>query len=524
MKNVFIIGAGPAGLTTAYELLKYKSKEYEIIIIEKEKEIGGISKTVPLDENHSVDTGIHRFFSKSDEINKIWKEILPVQSKPAYDDIVLNRKKEFQKNGSNPEKCENSLLIKDRITRIYYKKHFFDYPVSIKFKNIKNLGILTIIKAGFSYLKACIFKRKENSLEDFYINRFGKVFYSIFFEKYTEKVWGIHPSEISADWGAQRVKGISVLEVLKDSFRKILKIKNEKNTQTSLIDIFYYPKLGAGQMWNEMAKIIESKGGKILKEAELKEIILENGKVKKVKYKHNGEIFEKNIDILVSSMPIKDLILSIKKGVPQNIINIAENLPYREFMSVAMLVKKIKLKNNTKIKTIGNIIPDSWIYIQEPNIKAGRMQIFNNWSPYLFKDKKELEKNVLISLEYFCSNGDKYWNMSDDEFIKFAEKEAIKMGIIDKDDLIIAKRIKIDKAYPAYFRTYYEMDKVIDYLNSIENLYCIGRNGQHRYNNMDHSMMTGIETAKNIVNNINTKKNIWNVNTEKEYHEIKENN
>lgn len=523
MKRVLIIGAGPAGLTTAYQLLKQKSQEkYEVIVIEKDKEIGGISKTVKLDENHLVDTGIHRFFSKNDEINKIWEEILPIQSKPAYDDIQLKKDRVFPENGSDPEKEDKSLLIKDRYTRIYYKKHFFDYPISIKFQNIKNLGMLTIIKAGFSYLKALIIKKEENSLENFYINRFGKVLYSIFFENYTEKVWGVHPSKISADWGAQRVKGISITEILKDLIRKIFKVKKEDNTQVSLIDRFFYPKLGAGQMWEEMAKEIEKLGGKIIKEAEITGIEIDDNQIKSVEYKTKGETITEYIDILVSSMPIKDLIIAIKnEKVPKDIFEIATNLPYREFMTVCMLTKKIKLENKTNIKTIGNIVPDDWIYIQEPDVKMGRLQIFNNWSPYLFEDKQELETNVLIGLEYFCSEGDKYWNMCDEEFIEFAEKEAIKIGIIDEGDLITAKRIKIPKAYPAYFGTYKNINKVIRFLNAFENLYCVGRNGQHRYNNMDHSMLTGIETAKNIIENVKNKGNIWNVNTEKEYHEIK---
>lgn len=521
MKKVLIIGAGPAGLTTAYELLKLGKNEYEVTIIEKDMKVGGISKTVNLDENHLVDTGIHRFFSKNDEVNKIWNEILPIQSKPAYDDIKLDRKKEFAINGSDPEIEEKSLLIKDRYTRIYYKNNFFDYPVSIKFQNIKKLGIFTIIKAGLSYLKSVFIKRKEDSLENFYINRFGKVLYSIFFENYTEKVWGIHPSKISADWGVQRVKGISISEVLKDSVKKLFKLKNQINTETSLIEKFYYPKLGAGQMWEEMAKQVKKMGGKIIKNAEVIGININNNIVDEIEYKVNNRKIKEKIDILISSMPIKDLILSMNCNIPKEIIHIASNLPYREFMTVCMLVKKLNLSNQTKIKTIGNNVPDDWIYIQEPDVKLGRIQIFNNWSPYLFKDKEELEKDVLIGAEYFCSEGDCYWNMSDDEFIKFAEKELIQIGIIDSNDLITAKRIKIKKAYPAYFGTYKNIDKIIKFVDKFQNLYCIGRNGQHRYNNMDHSMLTGIETVKTIINEKKSNNAIWNVNTEKEYHEIK---
>lgn len=523
MKKVVIIGAGPAGLTTAYELLK--KEKYEVIILEKDSGIGGISKTVSIDDQYLVDTGIHRFFSKNDKINEIWREILQIQSKPAFDDIKLKRVKKFEEKGSDPEKEDNALLIRDRYTRIYYGKKFYDYPISLEFKNIRKLGFFTVCKAGMSYVKAKIFRKEENSLENFYINRFGKVLYSIFFENYTQKVWGIHPSKISADWGVQRVKGVSVSEIIKHAIRKILHINEKNKVETSLIESFVYPKFGAGQMWNEMAKKIQAMGGKIITEAKVTRTYIENKQIKSVNYiRGTQEVNEniKDIDILVSSMPIRDLIKSINiEKVPQKIYNYSINLPYRDFMSVCMVVKKLKLENRTKIKTIGNIVPDNWIYIQEPNVKLGRIQIFNNWSPYLFKEKNDLENKVLIGLEYFCSQNDEYWNMKDEDFIQFAKDEVVKIGIIDKDDLITAKRIKIADAYPAYFGTYERMEDIIKYLDTFTNLYCIGRNGQHRYNNMDHSMLTGIETANNIINQKGGKENIWNVNTEKVYHEVK---
>ena len=520
MQKVIIIGAGPAGLTAAYELLK-KGK-YEVIILEKDLVVGGISKTVSIGNSYLVDTGIHRFFSKNDRVNEIWNEILPLQSKPAYDDIILQRKKQFAEVGSDPEKQEKSMLIKDRCTRIYYKKNFFDYPVTLKFENIKKLGLFTIIKAGFSYIKAKMIKKEETSLENFYINRFGKVLYSIFFENYTEKVWGVHPSKISADWGAQRVKGVSITEVLKNALKNAFNIKDKTKTETSLIDSFFYPKLGAGQMWEAMSEKIVSMGGKIITDAKVVEINLENNKVSKIVYEQKGVKNEIKLDILISSMPIKDLILSIKnKKIPNEIYKIAKDLPYRNFISVCMVTKKLNLKNETNIKTIGNIVPDDWIYIQEPDVKLGRIQIFNNWSPYLFKDKNELNQKVVLGLEYFCSDNDEYWNMSSDKFIDFAKEEAVKIGIIDSSDFITAKQIKIDKAYPAYFGAYKDIGKVTKYLDDISNLYCIGRNGQHRYNNMDHSMLTGIETAKCILKGNKEKAEIWKVNTEKEYHETK---
>ncbi len=522
MKKIVIVGAGPAGLTAAYELLK-KSKQYEVIVLEKMDRVGGISSSVNMN-GYIVDTGIHRFFSKSDEVNNIWNEILPLQGKPAYDDIKLKRNKDYSKNGPNPENQDKVMLIKDRITRIYYGKKFYDYPVSLSINTLKNMGFINIIFVGLSYLKSCIFKRKEKSLEDLYINKFGKKLYNMFFKNYTYKVWGVNPSEIASDWGEQRVKGISIKEIIKDIIRKKFKKKNKDNTETSLIETFYYPKLGTIEMWAEMAKKIKEMGGKIYLKANVSKINIKKDKVIDIEYKYNNKIIKEKIDVLISSMPIKELFEDLKGlKAPKYVYDIAINLPYRDFSSVCMVVDKLKLKNNTKVKTLNGVVPDSWIYIQEPHVKLGRVQIFNNWSPYLFKNKEDINNKVLIGLEYFLNENDEYWNMSDDDFINYAKDEAIKIGLIDDCEIEEAIRIKIPKAYPAYFGTYKDFSEVIKYLDKIDNLYCIGRNGQHRYNNMDHSMLTGIETAKCIINGIRNKKDIWNVNTEKEYHEIKTN-
>ncbi len=520
-KEIVIIGAGPAGLTTAYYLLK-NSNEYSVTILERDNIIGGISKTIEFD-GYRIDTGIHRFFTKNDEIEKIWEECLPIQGKPAYDDILLQREKEFRKGGPNPEKQDKTMLIKDRITRIYYGRKFYDYPVTLNMTTIKNMGFLTMTKAGFSYLKSCIHKLPETSLENFYINRFGKVLYQMFFESYTEKVWGINPSKISADWGAQRVKGLSIAAVIKDMIKKIIGKKNDKTAETSLIERFIYPKLGAGQVYEEMANKIRQMGGKIILNADVKEILFKNKKVESITYYQNNKKHQLNVDILVSSMPLKELFTSIHgMTIPKDIYEIATNLPYRSFMSVGLVVDKLYLENTTKVKTLNEIIPDSWIYVQEPDVKMGRLQVFNNWSPYLFRHKEEINNKVLFTLEYFCDEFDDYWNMSDEEFIDFAIEEALKLKMISSKKAVEKSvRIKVPKAYPAYFGTYSQIDKVINYVNGFDNVYCVGRNGQHRYNNMDHSMLTGIETAKHILDNHIDKKEIWNVNVEKEYHEEK---
>ena len=519
MKKVIIIGAGPAGLTMAHELLKDdENKEYDVTVLEKGFQVGGISKTVRYKENR-MDIGGHRFFSKDDRVMKFWSELMPIQGKNSFDDEILGREKPLVDGGPDPEKTDEVMLIRHRVSRIYYLKKFFDYPISMKKETIQNLGLGRTVKAGFSYLHACIHKLPEDSLENFYINRFGKTLYSMFFEKYTEKLWGRHPREISADWGAQRVKGISIKAVIKDMFNKKFGKKNKKNTETSLIEQFWYPKYGPGHLWETVAKKDEELGAKIIMGAKVSTIKFSDGKAKSVSYIKDGKEVNLDADIVVSSMPMNDLINSFKDiDVAEDIKKIANGLPFRDFITVGILVDKLNLENKTNIKTLGNIVPDCWIYVQEPDVKMLRIQIFNNWSPYLVKDARN---TVWIGTEYTCSEGDKYWNMSDEEFIKFAEDELISMNIISKDHILDAHRERIKKAYPAYFDTYKDIDKLINYINNLGNIYCIGRNGQHRYNNMDHSMVTAMEAANNIKNGIEDKSNIWNVNTDKEYHEEK---
>ena len=516
MKKVIIIGAGPAGLTAGYELLK-DNEGYEVVILEEDKQVGGISKTVRYNGNR-MDIGGHRFFSKDENVMKFWEDLMPIQGAPSYDDKKLNREKPLKEGGPDPEKEDKVMLVRDRVSRIYYLKKFFDYPVSLKLETFTNMGLVRTIKSGFSYLKSIFVKKEETSLENFYINRFGKVLYGMFFEKYTEKLWGRHPSVISADWGSQRVKGLSITAVIKDMFRKIFNPKSKK-VETSLIEQFWYPKYGPGQLWETLADEFEKKGGKILKEHSVQKINIEGNKIVSVECVHDGKIEVFSGDIFISSMPLKDLVEDMKEEVvPEDIKKIATGLPYRDFMTVGLLLKKLDLKNKTKIQTLGNIVPDCWIYVQEPDVKLGRIQIFNNWSPYMVSKPEE---QVWIGLEYFCNEGDEYWNMSDEEFTKFAIKELVSMGIIEENDVLDSHRERVKKAYPAYFDTYDEIDKLIAYLNEFDNLYCVGRNGQHRYNNMDHSMVTAMETVKNIKNNVTTKDNIWKVNTEKEYHEVK---
>jgi protoporphyrinogen oxidase len=518
MKKAIIIGAGPAGLTAAYELLQ-RSKEYEVIILEESDAIGGISRTVQYKGNR-MDIGGHRFFSKDSRVMNWWTHMLPLQGSPAYDDKVLGREKALAANGPDPETENRVMLLRQRVSRIYYKKKFFDYPVSLKPQTFINMGFVQTVKAGCSYLASCIHKKPETSLENFYINRFGRVLYSMFFEGYTEKLWGRHPREIAPDWGSQRVKGLSILAIIKDMFAKLIPNPNRK-VETSLIEEFIYPKYGPGQLWETVAEEIQAAGGKIVFHTKVTDVIMDGNTVKSVRAidAATGSAVDFAGDVFLSSMPLKELAAGMGSAIPEQVRRVAHGLPYRDFVTIGVLLPNLNLKNKTKIKTINNRIPDCWIYVQDTGVKLGRIQIFNNWSPYLVDD---VNAHVWIGLEYFCAEGDDFWNMSDEESTAFAAKELVRMGIIrSADEILDSHRERVKKAYPAYFDTYSEINKVVDYINTIDNLYCVGRNGQHRYNNMDHSMVTAFEAVDNILSGRRDKGNIWNVNVEKEYHETK---
>ncbi|MBR2907947.1 MAG: NAD(P)/FAD-dependent oxidoreductase [Clostridia bacterium] len=516
-KTAVIIGAGPAGLTAAYELLE-KSTEYEVIVLEESECMGGISRTVNHNGNR-MDMGGHRFFSKVPEVNAWWEKMMPAQGAPSKDDILLERAVKTAENGPDPEIEDRVMLTRRRVSRIYFKQKFFDYPVTLKMETLKNMGLGTTIVVGFSYLKSCVFKRKEKSLEDFYINRFGKKLYSMFFENYTENLWGRHPSEIAPDWGSQRVKGLSIGAILKDIFGKIFGRRKNRKVETSLIEEFSYPKLGPGQLWEVTAEEIRKMGGAIRTGCAVTGVHKnESGVIDGVLYTENGEKKTQDADLVISSMPLRDLVVGMN-DVPEEVHSVAAGLPYRDYMTLGVLVPKLNLINKTKMTTVSNIVPDCWVYVHDRTVKMGRFQIYNNWSPYLVKD---LEHSVWLGLEYFCNEGDEMWQMTEEEFARLGAEEMVKLGLIDSVDVVLDTHMeRVKKAYPAYFDTYDRIDEVIDYLNTIPNLYCVGRNGQHRYNNLDHSMCTSFEAVRAILSGSSDRSAIWNVNTEKEYHESK---
>lgn len=534
-KVAIIIGAGPAGLTAAYELLD--KTDIIPLVFEATADIGGISKTVVYKGNR-IDIGGHRFFSKSDRVMAWWRNIFSQQGAPARDDLRLNRSVLLEKEwchrplgtsatvctpAPDPEVTDGVLLVRGRLSRIFYLRKFFDYPVSLSWQTIANLGLVRIFRIGLSYLKVCLFPiRKERSLEDFFINRFGRELYLTFFKDYTEKVWGVACREIKPEWGAQRIKGLSITRTVLHAVRKLFASGpdlDQKQLETSLIEQFLYPKLGPGQIWEEVARQVEAGGGQIVMNAEVVGIETDGERVLAVEVRNRltGAISRHDGDLFFSTMPVRDLIAAIKTGVPEPVRAVASALQYRDFMTAGLLLRKLKIRNDTPYQTLNQLVPDNWIYIQEREVKLGRLQIFNNWSPYLVADPDQ----VWIGLEYFCSEGDELWTMADPDFIRFAIAELAAIAIIDPEDVLDATVIRMPKAYPAYFGSYERLDEVRAFTDRFANLFLIGRNGMHRYNNADHSMLTAMEAVDNIRCGRTDKENIWKVNAEEEYHEDK---
>jgi protoporphyrinogen oxidase len=521
-KRVVIIGAGPAGLTAAYELLK--SGKALPIVLEASGEIGGISRTVNY-KGYRMDIGGHRFFSKSDWVMAWWRDILPVHSGDETDGATpityqnQQRAVVAEKGSGDDDKV---MLVRGRLSRIYFLRKYFDYPIKLNANTLLNLGPIRLVRIGVSYVWSMLFpRRSEKSLEDFLVNRFGGELYRTFFKDYTEKVWGVECQKISAEWGAQRIKGLSVLSALRHALVKRFmsnSVEGQKATQTSLIEKFLYPKLGPGQLWEEVARRVIERGGEIHLHHAVTGIARDGMTVVSVRCRNAaGQATEFAGDAFISTMPVKDLINGLEPPAPPDVRRVATELPYRDFITVGLLLKRMKPNVQAQSAAQSNMPPDNWIYIQERDVRIGRLQVFNNWSPYLVAE----EANVWLGLEYFCQEGDDLWVKSDADMIRFAAGELAKIGMIDESEVLDGTVIRVPKTYPAYFGAYADFGKIRDFVDGVGNLFLVGRNGMHRYNNQDHSMLTAKLAAEAIVAGSTDKSAIWNVNVDDEYHEEK---
>jgi protoporphyrinogen oxidase len=578
-KTAVIIGAGPAGLTAALELLR--RSDIHPIILEASGEIGGISRTIKYKGNR-MDIGGHRFFSKSDRVMQWWMDLMPpelavegdgtasakqeisYQGKRRVVAVPAHLPEEPPLRGLGPLRHEGSadpdeeasrpegvietleveppvdpdlvMLIRPRKSRIYYLRKFFDYPIKLTAATLKNLGVFRTLRVGISYMKTRFFQIKpEKSLEDFLINRFGHELYRTFFKSYTEKVWGTPCDKISAEWGAQRIKGLSLTTAVKHFLKKASSKSNaaesgqgdlsQKGTDTSLIERFMYPKFGPGQLWEHVAEEIVRLGGEIHT----------NVKVDRIKALNTDPITHApphimrvetvdaaglrlrfSGDYYFSTMPMRELVAAMESDlfeVPQNVREVSEGLEYRDFITVGLLADRLKVR-----EIDGGLLKDTWIYVQEPDVLLGRLQIFNNWSPYLVSDPDK----VWIGLEYFCYETDDLWKMEDEALKRFAIAEVAKIGILDADAVSDGHVVRVPKTYPAYFGTYGRFDELREYVDRFENLFLVGRNGMHKYNNQDHSMLTAMTAVDGIIAGHVDKAELWGINTEQEYHEEKD--
>lgn len=521
-KRALIIGAGPAGLTAAWELLT--RTDIEVVVLEATGQIGGISQTVDFKGNR-MDIGGHRFFSKSDRVMNWWQNILPIEKiGDGNNELTITYHQQTRTiPGDSRETDQRNpdlvMLVRNRLSRIYYRRKFYSYPVRLDIHTMKNLGLTRIFLIGWSYLMARLRPiRHENSLEDFFINRFGKELYQTFFRDYTEKVWGVPCNEIRPEWGAQRVKGLSVStalwHALKSIFPKEVTIR-QKGIETSLIERFLYPKMGPGQLWQEVARQITSMEGEIKHNCRVTRVESHEGQVTGAWFRQEPAGREEFIeaDYVFSTMPVKDLIGGMGATVPEKVRAVAAGLQYRDFIALGLLFRKMTVCQPDCLDN--RRIPDNWIYIQEADVKVGRIQVFNNWSPFMVKD----QDTVWLGLEYFCQENDELWTMSDPDLIRKGISEMEKIGFCSPDDYLDGTVVRMPKTYPAYFGTYDQFDRIRRFTDSFSNLFLLGRNGMHRYNNQDHSMLTAMVAVDIIQKGVTDKDSLWTINTGEEYHE-----
>ncbi len=530
-----IVGAGPAGLTAALELLQRSGTRP--IVLEADSQVGGISRTICYRGNR-MDLGGHRFFSKSDWVMNWWQKILPVapdwhpeHGVAATQGVTLGYQgqRAALKVGSDNlapgtdlesmTAAGRVLLVRPRLSRIFYRRRFFDYPLKLNFGTLANLGLGYSAAIAASYLRARIAPRSpELTLEDFLFNRFGDRLYRTFFKGYTEKVWGVPCSEISAEWGAQRIKGLSISKALAHALTRPFRASagtSQKGVETSLIERFLYPRLGPGQMWEEVASRVVAAGGEIHMRHKVVAIHRDGERITAVdaREESTGNVRRFACDFLISSMPIKELTGLLQAPDPE-VARIAAALPYRDFMTAGLLVRRMIPTGGGSARANG-MPPDNWIYVQEADVRLGRLQVFNNWSPALVADPN----TIWLGLEYFCGEGDDLWSMQDSRFLDFAAAELAKIGLIEPGDVLDGTVVRVPKAYPAYFGEYRGIGKVRGFLDGLQNLFPVGRNGMHRYNNQDHSMLAAKAAVDCIVAGTYDKGALWSVNVEDEYHE-----
>ena len=502
MKKVIIIGAGPAGLTAGYDLLS-KSSDYEVTIVEESSVVGGLCARLENEEN-VLDAGGHMFISKNPAVKNFWTSILPAQGVPSKDDKIIDRYCKIHNGGPDPDVEEDVILSREKLTRIYKDNKFYESPIKFNKDAVKNFGIATSIKSGFSQIGGNVFKHKETSLEDYYMNRFGKQLYQMFIEEYIEKIWGREASRIHADFGVVSEKSLIAPIISAEK-------KNEdyEKLPAPYAARYYYPKYGAYQMWETVADRFIEKGGSIHKNCKVTGVTIMNDKIHSVRCSADGDEFVVNCDYLISSMPVRDLILGMDNADPA-VILAAENLSYRGMVSVCVELTEIKWKNDTEdYKTVDNAIPDSVIYVSNPNVKVSRIQVYNNFSPYMVRNPE----HFYLGLNYYCNEGDYYWSMGNRDWRKTVINDLVKLGIIDSEEKVVGyNKTKFSKAFPSYYDGYENFEKIKKYLNKFENLYCVGRNGQHRFSSIDESMKTSFEAVKNILGYVKSKDNIWDVN------------
>lgn len=510
IKTAIIIGAGPAGLTAAYELLT--RTRIKPIILEQSSGVGGISRTVTFKHNR-LDIGGHRFFTQSGRVNQWWFQFLPPEK---FAGTLTYHGQQSSINSFpsvSPRKTNQVMLVRLRRSRILYQGRLFPYPLQITLQTLNNLGFVKLTRILTTFSLAKLHPLPEDHLEAFFKNRFGSELYHTFFKTYTEKVWGVPCRELSADWGRQRIQGMSVSRAL--HFALLRFYAKTTHTQPRLLEntlaqYFLYPRLGPGQLWEIVAAKVVKLGGQILFNHQVTGINHSGHQVISVVITDkSGKPQTLNCDYCFSTMPIKFLVQGLDPQPPNSIVEIASTLPYRDFLVVGLLVKTPK-----------PFPKDQWIYLHDPGVKAGRLQIFNNWSPWLVKNKHTL----WLGLEYFCNHTDPFWLQTDQQIIQAAQKDLTQTHLFPHFTFLDATVVRQKKAYPTYTGSYQYFDKIVGYLNRFDNLYPIGRNGMHRYNNQDHSILTALTAVDNIVNHTQDKSNLWSINTVDTHHEsIQEN-